>query len=245
MAKLFLVCFLSIVSLPAVQPLVGRAADAEAPVQKAFIDGDGPGWQTLGEPDFVPVNGAKDTWSFKDDIIHCTGKPNGVMRTKKQYTNFEIVAQWKMLESGGNSGIFVWSPPAAMEGLKPGNLPKTGIEVQVLDHGFAEQWEKKTGKKPEWFTTNGDVFPVEKSKMKPFYPPTPDSMRCFPRKNLSRGVNLWNHYYVRCINGEVRLWVNGEEVSGGSNCEPHVGYICLESEGAPVVFKNLRIRELP
>ena len=30
----------------------------------------------------------------------------------------------------------------------------------------------------------------------------------------------WNHYYVRAINGEIRLWVNGEEVSGGTGCEP-------------------------
>jgi hypothetical protein len=50
---------------------------------------------------------------------------------------------------------------------------------------------------------------------------------------------------VRAINGEVRLWVNGEEVSGGRDCEPRSGFLCLESEGSPVEFKQLRIRELP
>ena len=50
---------------------------------------------------------------------------------------------------------------------------------------------------------------------------------------------------VRAINGEVRLWVNGEEVTGGTNCEPRTGYLCLESEGSPVEFRGLRIRELP
>jgi hypothetical protein len=117
--------------------------------------------------------------------------------------------------------------------------------VQVLDHGYAEQFEKANGKKPDWFTTNGDVFPVEKSKMKPFPPVAPDGRRSFPRKNLSKGVGQWNHYYVRAINGEIRLWVNGEEVSGGSEIKPRSGYLCLESEGAPVEFKNLSIRELP
>ena len=34
-----------------------------------------------------------------------------------------------------------------------------GIEVQVLDHGYTEQYEKQSGKKANWFTTNGDVFP--------------------------------------------------------------------------------------
>ena len=43
--------------------------------------------------------------------------------------------------------------------------------------------------------------------------------------------------------GSIRL--NGEEVSGGTHVRPATGYLCLESEGAPVEFKELRIRELP
>jgi hypothetical protein len=245
MAKLLRVCLLSVVGFLALRPMVASAADADESLPKATIDGTGLGWQELGEADFVPVNGAKDTWSFKNGIIHCTGKPNGVMRTKKQYTNFELVAQWQHLQSGGNSGIFVWAPAAALEGLKPGKLPQTGIEVQILDHGFTKQFEKQTGKKADWFTTDGDVFPVANSKMTPFAPVAPVGSRSFPRKNLSKGINQWNHYYLRCINGEVRLWVNGEEVSGGTDIQPRSGYLCLESEGAPVEFKKLRIRELP
>jgi hypothetical protein len=34
-------------------------------------------------------------------------------------------------------------------------------------------------------------------------------------------------------------------VSGGTDCQPRSGVLCLESEGAPIQFKNLRIRELP
>ena len=117
----------------------------------------------------------------------------------------------------------MWASEAALTGLQPGTLPPGGIEVQVLDHGYAEQYEKKTGKKPDWFTTNGDVFPVGKSSMKPFPPTAPNGSRSFPRKELSRGVGQWNHYYVRAIHGEVRLWVNGEEVSGGNQCEPEIG----------------------
>src|SRR6266404_1432841 len=64
-------------------------------------------------------------------------------------------------------------------------------------------------------------------------------------RNLSNGAGEWNHYYVRCINGEIRLWVNGEEVSGGNHIEPASGYLCLESEGAPVDFREVRVRELP
>jgi hypothetical protein len=156
-----------------------------------------------------------------------------------------MVAEWKHLRSGGNSGIFVWASEEALASIKPGQLPPGGIEVQVLDHGYTEQYEKSSGKKADWFTSHGDVFPVGASKMKPFPPTAPNGQRSFPRKNLSKGINEWNHYYVRAINGEIRLWVNGEEVSGGEKCEPATGFLCLESEGAPVEFRNLRIRELP
>jgi hypothetical protein len=212
---------------------------------KATIDGSGPGWRALGEADFVNVNCADSTWTFKEGVIHCAGKPIGVARTKNKVTNFELVVEWMHERPGGNSGVFVWVPEEKLEGLKPDNLPGGGIEVQVLDNGYAERYEKERKKKPDFFTTHGDVFPVGVSKMKPFSPTSPSGERSFPRKQLSKSAGQWNHYYVRAINGEVRLWVNGEEVSGGNECEPRTGYLCLESEGSPVQFRNLRIRELP
>ena len=215
------------------------------PAPRAFVDGQGPGWVDLTEKDFERVNLDENTWTWEGALAKCTGKPVGVTRSKVQYTNFELVAQWRHLSSGGNSGIFIWASPEGMADLKPNSLPSVGIEVQVLDHGYTEKYEKSSGKKADWFTTHGDVFPVGKSKMQPFEPVAPKSSRSFPRKQLSLGVNEWNHYYVRAINGEVRLWVNGEEVSGGTACQPATGHLCLESEGAPVEFKNLRLRVLP
>ncbi len=211
---------------------------------KAFIDGTGPGWITLGEKDFVNVNCAEDTWTWKEGVAHCTGTPVGVIRSKKQYKNLELVVQWKHLKYAGNSGVFLWGSEKSMNSLKPGQLPH-GIEVQVLDHGYAERYEKNHKKKSDWFTTNGDVFPTGGYRMKPFPPAAPNGRRSFPTKNLSKGIGQWNHYYVRAINGEVRLWVNGEEVSGGTECDPSVGYLALESEGSPIEFKNIRIRLLP
>ncbi|QEH36118.1 hypothetical protein OJF2_46780 [Aquisphaera giovannonii] len=214
-------------------------------IPAATIDGEGPGWRALGPEDFEDVNLGADAWTWKDGLGHCRGTPVGVIRTRKQVTNFELVAQWRHLAPGGNSGIFVWAPAKALEGLKPGHLPPGGIEVQVLDNGYTEQFEKQTGKKADWFTTHGDVFPVGTSKMNPFPPLSPDGSRSFPRERRSLGVGRWNHYYVRAVNGEIRLWVNGKEVSGGDRCEPASGFLCLESEGSPVEFKGLRIRELP
>lgn len=223
---------------------LGLSAQESSP--RAFIDGTGPGWVTLTAQDFVNVNCDPGTWSWTNNMVYCTGQPIGVIRSKKIYRNFELVAQWRHLRSAGNSGIFIWGSPDSIKALEQGKgrLPE-GIEVQALDHGYAEQFEKQQGKKPDWFTTNGDVFPTGSAKMDPFPPVSPRGSRSFPRKNLSKGIGQWNHYYIRCINGEVRLWVNGEEVSGGTNCNPATGYLCLESEGSPIEFKDIRIRELP
>ena len=217
---------------------------AEPAPPYAKIDGIGPDWKPLGKDDFVNVNCDEDTWRFPDGEIHCTGSPVGVMRTKNELTNLELVVEWRHLKSAGNSGVFLWATNASLSSLKRNGLP-AGIEVQVLDHGYTENYRKQTGKEPDWFTTNGDVFPTGDAKMTPFPPVAPGGSRSFPRKNLSLGVGEWNHYYIRAINGEVRLWVNGEEVSGGTGCSPAKGFLCLESEGSPIEFRRLRIRELP
>ncbi len=212
---------------------------------KACIDGIGPDWQVLGESDFADVNGLPETWTWNDSTLYCTGEPIGVLRTAKKYTNFELVLQWKHLKSAGNSGVFVWVSDEALDGLEPDKLPKQGIEVQILDHGYTNNYIEKNGKEPDWFTSNGDIFAVGESKLNPFPPTSANGSRSFPRKKLSKGFGEWNHYYVRCINGEVRLWVNGTEVSGGNNADPSSGYFCLEAEGSPIEFKNIRVRELP
>jgi len=213
--------------------------------KQATIDGTQPDWVELGEADFVRVNGDEKTLTWKDGMAICSGTPVGVTRTKKRYKNFELLIEWSHQRNGGNSGVFAWVPDSVLENLKPGSLPGGGIEIQMLDHGFTELYQKRSGKKPDWFSTNGDIFPVGSSKMKLFPPLSPNGSRSFPSKNLSKGFGQWNHYYVRGINGEIRLWVNGEEVSGGNECEPAEGYLCLEAEGSPIHFRNIRIRELP
>ena len=217
---------------------------ADAP-PRAFIDGTGPGWISLGKADFVNVNCNDDTWVWQGGEVHCSGKPVGVIRTTKEFTNFEMTAEWCHEKPAGNSGIFVWAIPNSIKQLEAGKgrLPQ-GIEVQVLDLEYKTNYEKN-GKVADWFTCHGDVFPVGSAKMTPFPPVSPNGQRSFPTENVSKGVGEWNHYYIRAVNGEIRLWVNGTEVSGGNNCSPASGFICLESEGSPIIFRNLRLRVLP
>ena len=223
------------------------SADISAPkFEPAFSRGEGPGWVELGGSDFVNVNCKPDTWRWEGNHAWCTGSPTGVIRYREPLTNFELSCEWMHKKKGGNSGIFVWATPQSIIRLAggKGRLPQ-GIEVQVLDLGYREVYEARYKKPSDWFTSHGDVFPVGPIKMRPFPPVAPNGRRSFPSQETTLGINQWNHYYVRAIDGEVRLWVNGTEVSGGDNISPASGFLCLESEGAPIEFKNLRLRVLP
>src|SRR5256714_8519970 len=182
---------------------------------------------------WVNVNCAPETWSVQDGMIHCTGHPIGALRTPRQYENFILELEWRHLTSGGNSGVFIWASPIAA----PGVPFLRAVEVQVLDHGYNIKG------KNERYPTHGDVFPIHGSTMKPFG--RHNGMRSFPSEERSKGSPEWNQYRVVCSNGVIRLHVNGKEVSGGEDCNYRKGYIGLESEGAPVEFRNIRIQELP
>jgi hypothetical protein len=182
---------------------------------------------------WVNANCAPETWSVTNGMIHCTGHPTGAMRTERQYENFILEAEWRHLSSGGNSGIFIWGTPIA----SPGVPFLRGIEVQVLDHGYNAKG------KNEWYTTHGDVFPIHGAHMKPFG--RHNGERSFPSEERSKPSPEWNHYRIVCTNGTIRLSVNGKEVSGGEECNYRKGYLALESEGGPVEFRNIRIKEFP
>ncbi len=182
---------------------------------------------------WVNANCAPETWSIKDGVVFCTGKPTGAIRTARQYENFIVEIEWRHLSSGGNSGIFLWGTAIAA----PGVPFLRGIEVQVLDHGFNAKG------KNEWYTTHGDVFPIHGATMSPFG--RHNGQRSFPSEERSKGSPEWNHYRIHCNNGVLRLSVNGKEVSGGEKCVYRKGYLALESEGAPIEFRNARIKELP
>jgi hypothetical protein len=179
------------------------------------------------------VNCAPETWSAKDGKIFCTGKPIGELRTTRMYENFVLELDWRHLKSGGNAGVFAWSGPLGAQGVPF----LRAVEVQVLDHGYIHASINKS------YTTHGDVFPIHGTKMDPF-PPSRGS-RSFPSARHGKGSPEWNHYRIECNDGTLWLWVNGHKVSGGENCTWRKGYIALESEGSPVEFKNLQIKELP
>jgi hypothetical protein len=176
------------------------------------------------------VNCAPETWTVRDGMIVCTGIPTGVLRTEKHYENYILELEWRHMKKGGNAGLFIHSDPLTAAGQ-----PFTrSIEVQILD-----------GRNSENYTSHGDVFAIHGAKMTPDRPHPNGWMRALPSERRANPAGEWNHYRVESRDGTVALAVNGKVVTRGSLLNPRKGYICLESEGSEVHFRNIRIRELP
>ena len=69
--------------------------------------------------------------------------------------------------------------------------------------------------------------------------------RAFPTEDRSKPSPEWNHYRIECNDGAISLSVNGKLVTQGKDASPRKGYICIESEGGVVHYRNMKIRELP
>jgi hypothetical protein len=186
---------------------------------------------------WVNVNTDPDTWTVRDGILVCKGQPIGVMRSEKQYENFILHIEWMHMEEGGNSGVFVWS--AAVPGEK--NRLPDGVEVQMLELGWV-RLHTKDGQAPPEAYVSGELFGVGGVKT------TPDN----PRNDRSKSVEMrckpkgeWNTYDVVAVDGVIKLSINGKFVNGIAQSTQRKGYLCLESEGAEIHFRNIKIMELP
>ena len=179
---------------------------------------------------WVPVSVKPETFTVKEGLIYCTGKPTGVMRTDRMYENFILEVEWRHLEPKGNAGIFIWSDAYPTSH----RVFTRSIEVQVLD-----------GRETKNYTSHGDVFAIHGAKLTPDRPHPAGWPRSLPSEKRAKPSPEWNHYRIECNDGRITLAVNGKVVSGGSECHPRKGFICLESEGSPCEFRNLRIKELP
>lgn len=186
---------------------------------------------------WVNVNTDPDTWSVKDGVLVCTGQPIGVMRSEKQYENFVLHIEWKHMEAGGNSGVFIWSDAQPAERNR---LPN-GVEVQMLELDWVKL-NTRDGKVPPIAYVHGEVFGVGGVKI---VPDTPRGERSKSIENRCKGRGEWNTYDVVAVDGVVKLAVNGKFVNGIRGSSQKKGYLCLESEGKEIHFRNIKLMELP
>ena len=196
----------------------------------------GAGTTTQKEEGFVPlfngvdldnwvnVNCGPETWTVRDQMIVCTGIPKGVMRTVKQYENYILELEWRHNVKGGNAGLFVHS-----DDLTPPGKPFTrSIEIQIMDGN------------------HGDVFAIQGATLTPTNSDLEKGwMRSYPMHEMTNPAGEWNHYRVESRDGMLTLAVNGQVITKAYHTNPRKGYICLESEGSEIYFRNIRIKELP
>jgi hypothetical protein len=204
---------------------VGGSWSSIAP-QPLFNGKDLDGW--------VRVNCFEDTFRARDGMLYCSGTPTGFLRTARTYEDFVLEFDWKHESPSGNAGLFVWSDPVPS---REQHMFPRSIEVQVM---LTPDVSDKEGRL--LYTGHGDVFSIWGARMTPLRPHPAGWERTLPSARVTKGAGEWNHYKVTGEGGNLVVEINGVEVSGARACSPREGYICLESEGSPVWFRNLTIR---
>jgi len=172
---------------------------------------------------WVNVNCAPETWTVRDGMIVCSGIPTGVLRTMRQYENFILEMEWRHMKKEGNAGLFIHSDALTA----PGQPFTRSIECQVMDGN------------------HGDMFAIHGAGLAEDNPQPKGWMRSYPKEERAKPAGEWNHYRVESRDGTLTLAVNGKVVTRGFHLRPRKGYICLESEGSEIHFRNIMIRELP
>jgi len=220
--------FVALVFFCAVASL-GVSAQSTPQFVDLFNGKDFAGW--------INVNTAPDTWKYRDGLLVCSGRPIGVLCSEKQYENFVLHIEWRHMEAGGNSGMFVWSSARP----DPGSRLPDGVEVQMLELDWVNQ-NVRNGVKPPIAYVHGELFGVGGVKT---VPDNPRGERSKSIENRAKGKGEWNTYEVVAVDGVIKLAVNGKFVNGISRASQKKGYFCLESEGGEIHFRNLRVMELP
>jgi hypothetical protein len=192
-----------------------KVRDLDAPMPgeiDLFADGLD-GWNY-----YLKSGGQKaDVWAMEDGVVRCVGNPVGYLKTKKTYDNFVLRLEWRWPDPDrpGNSGVLL-----RMHG-EDKVWPKS-VEAQLM-HGSA-----------------GDFWNIGEYDM------TADPARTNGRntKKLAaaeKPAGEWNEYEIIVDGGSVVLYVNGIFVNRAWNVEELAGHICLQSEGAPIEFRNVRL----
>jgi hypothetical protein len=170
---------------------------------------------------------AEEIWSVRDGkiVVNGKGKPNGVIRTKDNYSNYELEFEWRWPDSSGNSGCLIHCSKARFMNVWP-----QSIEVQLMSDNAGDFWliGETIEVKPEQIAEGKDGKPGRK------------------RFNLLDGAEKplgeWNTMRVIAKGKSVEVYVNGQPVQKGWNASVSEGAISLQAERADIEFRNIRIR---
>ena len=153
-------------------------------------------------------------------MISCTGVPTGCLRTAKEYSDFKLVLEWRWPEKPGNSGVLL-----RMSGQE--KIWPLCLEAQLM--------HKRAGD----LIGMGCNFNENKAKKG-----SPISYT--PRMNDSneKEPGDWNTYEITCQGGTIETVVNGQLQNKATGLNINMGYISLQSEGVPIMFRNIQLTPL-
>ena len=159
----------------------------------------------------------EDTWRVEDGVLICSGAPNGYIRTVADYTSYHLVVEWRWPagKQPGNSGVLL-----RMSGED--KVWPRSIEAQLYHQHAGDFWRI------------GDIAMTT----------DPARTKGGNTKHLKANENPpgeWNRYDIKVDGGTVELRVNGELLNSATGCEEIPGKICLQSEGAEIHFRTVRV----
>jgi hypothetical protein len=200
---------------------VAAAARADEKAVELFNGKDLGGWVWVPREEGSMIG---DVWSVNDGVLICKGRPIGYIRTEKDYTSYVLTLEWRFdpAKGAGNSGVL-------LRCIGEDKVWPKSIEAQ-LHSGNA-----------------GDFWNIDNFKM------TVDPARTKGRRtikltgekeNNEKPLGEWNQYEITVDKGTVRLKVNGKLQNEATGCEVVAGKIALQSEGAEIQFRNVKLTPL-
>jgi len=114
--------------------------------------------------------------------------------------------------------------------------------VQMLELDWVNLHRTKDGEPQHIGYISGELFGANGLTATP---DNPRGSRSMSRELRCKGKGDWNAYDVVCVDGTVKLAINGKFVNSIRDSSVRKGYLCLESEGSEIHFRNIRILELP
>ena len=178
------------------------------------------GWEIVLQDSTVSE---ADVWLDRDGVIHCTGVPNGYMRTSSDYENYTLNVEWRWVENAGNSGVFVHVQ-------RPNQVWPRCIENQLM-----------AGNAGDFVLIGSASITVDDQQY--------DNTRMFlgiskQNESSENPVGEWNTYRIVCEGDQLTNYVNGVLQNEGTQASFTSGGIALQSEGAPIEFRNITLERL-
>lgn len=180
-----------------------------------FNGKDFTGWTLFLPGDSVKV---EEVWSVRDGVVHCTGVPNGYMRTNETYSNYNLHLEWRWVEKPTNSGVLLHCQP-------PDQVWPNCLEAQLMADNAGDFVLIGPGQITVGDSTyvNNDRFLIIKKK----------------HDSTEKPAGEWNIYDIEVRDSSIIVYVNGLMQNAGANPLLTSGYIGLQSEGSPIEFRNI------